>query len=511
LIRGRGALVSLLAVLLLPACRSHRLFPEGMVVVAMPSAPNTLDPRVGTDDFSYKAAQLVFDRLLEWDEHLRVAPGLAERLEHPDPLTYVAHLRRDVRFHDGHELTAADVVYTFRSFLDPEFTSGLKGSYRELQAVDAIDRYTVRFTLSRPFPSFPINLVAAIVPDGAPRTLGEHPIGTGPYRFVRYLADDRLELASFPSYFKGAPRNAGVVLKIVPDDVMRGLELRNGSIDLVVNDLAPDTVRQLERVSRLKVVTAPGVDYQYIGLNLRDPLLQDARVRQALAFAIDREAIVQYLRRGLATPAAGVLPPQSWAATDVLAFPHDPARARALLDEAGFRDPDGDGPGVRFRLALKVSTNEPYRLQAAVIQHDLRQVGIGIDIRSHEFATLYADVLAGNFQLYTLQWTGASLADPDIIRRVFHSAQVPPTGLNRGHFSDPHVDRLLDAAFAEPDETRRVALYHDAQQRIAREVPYVSLWFKTNVAVAAAGLSPFRLSPFADLLFLRDVKRVPYN
>lgn len=501
-----------LLIALVAACRSTRPFPDNVIVVAMPSAPNTLDPRVGTDDFSYKATQLIFDRLLEWDENLRPVPGLAERLDHPDPLTYVAHLRRGVLFHDGHELTAADVVYTFRSFLDPDFTSGLKGSYRELRAVDAVDQYTVRFSLSRPFPSFPINLVAAIVPEGAPRTLGQQPIGTGPYRFVRYVTDDRLELAAFPGYFRGAPRNGGVVLKIVPDDVMRGLELRNGSIDLVVNDLAPDTVRQLEKVPQLRVSTAPGVDYQYIGLNLRDPTLQDVRVRQALAYAVDRQAIVQYLRRGLATAAGGMLSPLSWAAApDVAAFPHDPAKAKMLLDQAGFDDPDGDGPDVRFRLTLKVSTNEPYRLQAAVLQQDLRQVGIGVDIRSHEFATLYADVLAGNFQLYTLQWTGASLADPDILRRVFHSAQVPPEGLNRGHFSDPDLDRLLDEAFAESDEGRRIAIYQEVQRHVASEVPYVSLWFKINVAVGGQALSPFRLSPFADFLFLRDVQRVPYN
>src|SRR5438093_8584654 len=218
---------------------------------------------------------------------------------------------------------------------------------------------------------------------------------------------------------------------------MRGLELRKGTTDLVVNDLAPDIVNQLRQQKTLQVVEAPGVDYQYLGLNLRDPILRDVRVRQALAYAIDRNSIVEHLRRGLAVPAVGMLPRLSWAMSpDLESFNHEPTRAKALLDEAGYPDPDGPGPFPRFRLPLKISSTECNRLQATVIQENLQMVGIGLDVRTYEFATLYADVLSGNFQLYSLQWTGGSLADPDILRRVFHSSQIPPVGFNRGHFSN---------------------------------------------------------------------------
>ncbi len=196
--------------------------------------------------------------------------------------------------------------------------------------------------------------------------------------------DDRLELAAFPDYYGGAPRNSGVVLKVVPDDIMRGLELQKGSVDVVVNDLAPDIVEQLRAEGKMQIVQSPGTDYAYIGLNLRDPVLADRRVRQAIGYAVDREAIVKYLRRGLARPAIGVVPDVSWAfEPKAFQFAHDPARARALLDEAGHRDPDGDGPLPRLTLSLKVSTNEAYRLQAAVIQQDLRLVGIELDVRSY--------------------------------------------------------------------------------------------------------------------------------
>src|SRR5262249_4305074 len=148
-------------------------------------------------------------------------------------------------------------------------------------------------------------------------------------------------------------------------------------------------------------------------------------------------------------PAAGLLPPVSWAyEPDVFTFTYDPAKAKALLDEAGHPDPDGDGPQPRVPLPLKVSNVEFNRLQAEAVQQNLRAVGIALDVRTYEFATLYADVLKGNFQLFTLQWVGGAVADPDILRRVFHSTQVPPTGFNRGFFHDPRVDRLLDEAAA---------------------------------------------------------------
>ena len=506
--RARAALPAALLVCCLAGCL-HRPTPNpNVLIIGVTSGPNNLDPRVGTDDVSAKAAQVIFNNLMTLDDHLRVVPDLAERLENPEPTRYVVTLRRGVKFHDGHELTSADVVYTFRGFLDPTFISPRKGAYRGVKAVDALDRYTVAFTLKEPFGSFPVNLVMPIVPDGAGPAFRDHPIGTGPYRFVRYTVDDQLELAPFNDYYGGAPRNDGLVLKVVPDDIMRGLELRKGTMDIVVNDLAPDIVYQLQHEPALQVVESPGTDYQYIGLNLRDPILNNQRVRQAIGYAVDRRAIVQHLRRGLATPAVGILPPMSWAfEPDVFVFTHDPAKARALLDEAGYPDPDGDGPLPRLHLTLKVSNLEFNRLQSSVIQQNLRDVGIALEVRTFEFATLYADVLKGNFQMFTLQWVGGAVADPDILRRVFDSRQTPPSGFNRGFFRDPRVDRLLDEAARSTDDDRRRALFGDVQRIVAEEAPYISLWYKTNAAVAQRNLAGIHLLPTADFIFLKDVSR----
>jgi len=504
------ALTLLLLIAASPACLHRPTTNPNVIVVAIQSSPNNLDPRFATDDASQKIDQLIFDSLLVLDDHLRVVPKLAETFDHPDVLTYVATLKKGVRFHDGHELTSADVVYTFRTMIDPGSTSPLRGGYRELASVNARDRYTVVFTLKQPFASFPVNLVPLpIFPDGATAALHDHLVGTGPYRFIKYDADDRIELAAFDGYYEGRPKNDGIVIKIVPDDIMRGLELRKRTVDVIVNDLGPDVMAPLMDDPGIQHAVADGPDYQYAGINCDDPILKDVRVRQALAYAVNRDAIIKYLRHGLATAASGLLPPMSWAfAADERRFPYDPERARQLLDAAGYPDPDGDGPQARFRLTLKIANTQEFQtLQASAMQRDFRNVGIDLDVRTFEFATLYNDVLHGNFQLYTLQWTAGSMADPDILRRVFHSKQTPPAGFNRGHYSNPRVDALLDEAASSTDDARRLELFREVQRIVAADVPYLSLWNKTNFVLGQRALTGLRVSTLADYTFLRDVAR----
>ncbi|HEV3214118.1 MAG TPA: ABC transporter substrate-binding protein [Vicinamibacterales bacterium] len=498
----------LLAIAVAAAC-SQPLPESGAIVIDMPTSPNNLDPRYGTDGASALAQQLIFNDLIGFDEHMRLAPELASSWETTDYRTYLVHLKRGVHFHDGHELTSKDVVYTFTSILDPKMASPFRGGYRDLDTVSALDTYTVQFVCKQPTGAFLINLHMKIIPDGASRDLRDHPVGTGPYEFARYAVDDTVEVKRFADYFGGAARNPGVALKIVPDDIMRGLELRKRTADLVINDLVPDIAYELQR-DGLALTTVPGLDYQYLAFNFRDPILQDLRVRRAIGFAINRQSIVEYLGRGLATLADGMFPPSHWAfEPNVFRFAYDPARAKALLDEAGYRDPDGDGPQPRLTLTLKTTNQEFQRLQAAVIQDNLKQVGIKLEIRTYEFATLYADVLKGNFQMYTLQWVGGAVADPDILRRVFHSQMVPPAGFNRGHFSDAEVDRLLDDAARATDLESRRQRYARVQERLAELAPYISLWHKTNFALAQPELDGVQLSPAADLRFLKNVSRRP--
>jgi peptide/nickel transport system substrate-binding protein len=493
----------------LAACSLSPPSDPDIITIAVRSGPTTLDPRQGNDEGSQRVSQLIFNSLMEWGDDLRVHPALAERLENPDPLTYVAHLRRGIRFHDGRELTARDVVYTFAAFLDPAFVSPFKGAYKLLRGVRAVDDDTVRFTLTEPFAAFPIQLVLPpVVPYGAGDQMRTLPIGTGPYRFVRRDADDTVVLAAFEGFWRGRPANAGIVVKVIPDDTMRGLELRNGATDMVINDLPPDIVHQLSKDEALRIEPSPGLDFSYIGFNLRDPVLADRRVRHAIGSAIDRDAIITHLRRGLARPASGLVPDLAWAfEPDVHRFTHDPALAARLLDEAGYWDPDGDGPLPRLRLSLKISSNEETRLQSTIVQENLRRVGIELDLRSYEFATFYSDVLNGSFQLFSLTWTGGSLVDPDILRRVFHSDQTPPLGFNRGYYSNARVDRLLDLATQSRDDADRARYYREAQRVIAMDAPYIPIWNRTNVIVAQRALDRLHVNAVGDFQALKDVTR----
>lgn len=497
-----------LSLLLAAACSQPAREP-GVITVAIYTSVNSLDPRYATDAVSSRAHQLIFNSLLDLDDRMQLTPDLAASWESSDFQTYLLKLHEGVRFHDGHELTSDDVIYTFKSIMDPKSSSPLRGAFRLVDAIKAVDRYTVSFALKEASGSFLINLVAVqIVPAGAGSDLREHPVGTGPYEFISHAVDDRIVLRAFRDYFGGLPRNRGVVLKVVPDDIMRALELRKGTVDLVVNDIPPDMAYKLQQEGLTLVTSPPGANYQYLGFNMRDPILADVRVRYAIGYAIDRQAIIDHLRRGLATPSVGLLSPTNWAfESDVFDFSYDPERAKRLLDDAGYPDPDGDGPQPRMVLSLKVSSTEFNRLQSAVLQEHLHDVGIAVDVRVFEFATLYADILKGNFQMYTLQWAGGATADPDILSRIFHSRQAPPVGFNRGHLSDPELDRLIDAATRATTPEERRARYGEVQKRVAELAPYISLWHETNIAVAQPDITGISLGPQVDFSFLRNVSR----
>lgn len=497
-------------VLLLSACqlRAPARDPE-TVVMLIESTPTSLDPRIGTDAQSERIDQLLFSALFRRDEHMQLVPDLVVKYEIPDPKTYLFHLRRDVRFHDGSPLEAEDVKFTFESMLRGDVATVKASTYRWIARIEAPDRSTVVFHLSEPFAPFLWNLASGaigIVPRTAGKDFGLHPIGSGPFRFVRLKQDEEVMLERNKDYFGAKPAIERIRFKIVPEATVRALELRKGSADAALNALTPDMVEVLGRDPKLAVEQEPGTIYMYLAANLDDPILARREVRQAIAYAIDREPILRYLWRGEARPASSLLPPNHWAYEPTTRpYPHDPARARALLDAAGFK-PGADG--TRLTLTLKTSTEETSRLVAAVLQEQLREVGIRLELRSYEFATFYADIVKGQFQLYMLRWVGAN-NDPDIFEYVFHSGKIPPNGANRGHYRNPEVDRLINAARVEMNLAKRQRYYSEIQKIIAEDLPYIHLWYFDNVCVYNRRLKNLHLYPAGDYDFLRDVRVQP--
>jgi len=337
-----------------------------------------------------------------------------------------------------------------------------------------------------------------IVPYGSGADFSQHPVGSGPFRLVGMEQEKEVVIARDDDYWGAKPHVARVRFTVVPDTTTRALELRKGSADIAINALTPDMVLALAKDPDLRVQRAPGTILTYLALNLRDPILKDVRVRQALAYAIDRRPLIHYLWRDQARPAAGVLPVQHWAYdADVRTYDYDPQRARALLDQAGYPAVNG----VRFHLTMKTSTEETSRLLAAVLQQQLRDVGIALDIRSYEFATFYADVVKGAFQLFSLRWIGGN-EDPDIFEHVFHSASIPPKRANRGFYSNPRVDALIDQGRREFDQGKRRQIYAQVQQILAEELPYINLWYLDNVVVHSARVKDLQLSPSGNYDFL---------
>jgi peptide/nickel transport system substrate-binding protein len=472
------------------------------------SSPTNLDPRVGIDAQSERIDELLFDDLLTRDEHFNVRPGLAERWEIPDPLTYIFHLHHGVRFHDGRPLTARDIKWTFDTLLDGRIRSTKSAVYQWVERVDALDDYTVVFHLKQPFAALLWNLsdgAIGIVPFGSLQEVGQKPIGSGPFRFVSAEQDKDVVIERNDDYWGEKAHVPRVRFVVVPDTTTRALELRKGSADIEANALTPDMVLTLERESNLVVQRTPGSVLTYLALNVRDPILKDVRVRRALAYAIDRRPMVKYLWRGFVTPAVSVLPPQSWAYNgDVPRYEYSPARARELLDQAGYPAVNG----VRFHLTIKTSTEESARLQAAVLQQQMRDVGIALDIRTYEFATFFSDVTKGAFQMYSLRWIGGN-EDPDIFEYAFHSAKFPPHGANRGFYANPRLDALIDQARKELDQNQRRQIYAEVQTILAQDLPYIDLWYHDNVVVHTRRVRNLRLSPSGNYDFLKTAEIVP--
>ncbi len=475
------------------------------LVMIIESSPTNLDPRVGIDAQSERIGELLFDALLTRDEHLNVQPGLAEHWEIPDPLTYVFHLHRGVTFHDGRPLTSRDVKWTFDSLLEGKIRSTKSAAYRFVDHIDAPDDFTVVFHLKEPNATLLWNLsegAIGIVPHGSLDEITRKPIGTGPFKFVSAEQDKEIVVERNASYWGTKARLARVRFTVVPDATTRALELRKGSADAAINALTSDTIVALERELNLQIERAPGTVLSYLAFNLRDPTLQDVRVRRAIAYAIDRGPLLEYIWRGFAQPALSVLPPQSWAYDqNVAAYPHDPEKARQMLDDAGYRVRDG----VRFHLTMKTSTEESTRLLAAVLQQQLRDVGIALDIRTFEFATFFADVTSGAFQLYSLRWIGGN-EDPDIFEYAFHSNRFPPNGANRGFYSNPSIDGLIDQARRETDQNVRKRLYAEVQEVLARDVPYINLWYFDNVLVHTRRVRNVTLNPSGNYDFLKTAE-----
>jgi peptide/nickel transport system substrate-binding protein len=489
----------------LAGCHSPSRDPQ-TVVFLIESSPANLDPRVGTDAQSERIDALLFDGLVDHDATFQFTPALAVSWEQTNPLTLIFHLRDGVQFHDGRPLTANDVVWTMDSILKGVVISPKTAAYASVASVEALDPHTVAFHLKHPDNFLLRNLstgAIGIVPAGSGREFWRNPVGTGPFRFVSQQIDQDVVVERNPSSWSVVPKLQRVRFAIVPDAITASLELEKGSGDVAVNSLPTDTLATLATRPDLQIEETSGTEIQYLAFNLRDPLLADVRVRQAIACAIDRDLIIKSLIRGHAQLSVSLLPQSHWAwSGDVSRYNYDPARAEQLLDASGH---PRDSNRIRFHITMKTSTDEGTRLLAAVLQQQLAQVGIALDLRSYEFATFYSDVTRGAFQMYSLRWIGGN-EQPDIFSYAFLTANFSPKGANRSHYSNAELDSVLADATENPDLSRRRADYVEAQQILARDLPAFNLWYLNTIVVHNRRLTHVVPAPSGSYAFLETAE-----
>lgn len=492
----------------LVACTANRRrTPDDTLVMAIESPITTGDPRYALTNYDGKLARLIAPGLTSVDTaNAEPRLELASAIDRVDDTTIDVTLRDDATFSDGKPVRGEDVARTYGAVMTDSCGSlYAKGFHERFVSVEATGPKRVRFHLKAPLATFVNDIEFGIVSfHGAPadpKAWCHTPlIGAGPF-VLRELTSQHL-LLDANKYARTPPKLAHIEIKFVRDAAARILMLVGGSADLVQNSVRPDLVDDVARRPRVEVSAGASVLLTYMLINNQDPLLRDVRVREALALAVDREALIAAKFGGRAVLATGLLPPSHWAYNgDVPRYPHDIARATALLDAAGLRP---DASGVRLRLVYKTSADAFRVTVARVIAGQLRQVGIEVEVRSFEFATFFADIKKGNYQIATMQ--SPEITEPDFYYWFFHSSRWPsakdPDGSNRWRYKNPEMDRLVEAGRAELDLPRRKALYAQAQRLAATDLPVIPLWHEDNVVLSNVDVHGYQIVPNARFIGL---------
>jgi peptide/nickel transport system substrate-binding protein len=452
------------------------------LIAAIAGEPDQLDPQRTSAYFSFQVLENVFDTLVEPDANLQMSPALAKSWEvSPDQLTWTFHLRPGVTWHDGSPLTAEDVVYSYRRIIDQQLTNVDK--FSAVTAVSSPDPATVRITVKHPTPNLLTNLGGfkgmAIVQRHNVESgqIATHPIGTGPFSFVSRHSGDSITLQANPHYWAGAPAVAGVTFRFISEPSTALSALQAGEIDWT-DSIPPQRVTQLREDDSLHLAVTPSNDYWYLALNEARKPWNDVRVRQAIAYAIDRDSITTATTYRTATTNQLAIPQGNAWYSDYHRYRHDVNEAKRLLQEAGAAPKDLD---------MLVTSEYPETVTAAqIIADNLAPLGITVNIRTVDFATWLDEQNNGHFDMLMMGWLGN--IDPD----DFYYAQHHSGGTsNAQKFTDPEVDQLLDAGRVETDTAKRKNIYARAATRIADQVSYIYLYNPSVIEAWATNLSGY--------------------
>ena len=451
---------------------------------------STLLPVLASDNASSSVNGMVYNGLIRYDKDLLIEGELAESWEvSDDNLVITFHLRKGVKWHDGAPFTAADVLFNYQLYTDPKTPTAYAESFKQVEKAEIIDSHTFRVTYAKPYAPALMSWAMSVHPkhllegeDVTKSRLARNPIGTGPYKFKEWLGGEKLVLEANADYFEGQAYIKRIVLRIIPDMSTQFLELQTGSLDFMglsplQYDRQTDTPAFRRQYNKYQYLN---FGYTYLGYNLNRPLFQDKRVRQALAFAINKQEIVDGVLLGYGVAATGPYKPDTWVYNpQVPRYDYDPVKAKQLLQQAGWQDTDGDGVLDKDgeSLSFTIVTNQGNDLRAKtgeIIQRRFKKIGVDVQLRIIEWATFLKEFInPGNFDATILGWTGGP--EPDQYN-IWHSSKIGPQQLNFIGFNNPEVDQLLEDGRRIFNQQQRKPYYDRFQEILAEEQPYTFLY-----------------------------------
>jgi len=485
--------------------------PAGTLVVGLVAEPVNLDPPQVTDLNSNRVGRRIVETLVTFpDESTQVVPGLAESWTiSKDGLQYTFKLRRGITFHDGTPLNAEAVKFSIERQINPNHPAYKLGKYPfanyffgNVKAIEVLSDERVAFLLNEPRASFLAVLTAGAASIVSPTAVMKwgpdypnHPVGTGPFRFASWDRGQRVVLEKNPSYWKYPVKVERVIYRPIVEDQARLTELLTGGLDLIVG-VPADNVAPLEKNPKITLLKQVGAHVWYLGMNNQKKPFDDKRVRQALNYAVNKDAIVNDVLKGTGRPSKGPVLPGTWGADGALkAYPYDPDRAKKLLAEAGY--PNGftttlwvpeSGSGMQAPVAM-----------STVMQSNLKAVGVNVSLQTMEWGAYLAKLRTKEQELFALSWM-AGTEDPDMVMYpLLHSSQWTPVGPNRALYKNARFDALLAQARLTTDQARRAQLYKEAQRILIDDAPWVFVDHEIQIAALTKRVQGFKLHPSFDL------------
>ncbi len=497
-LRTAPALIILLicAALSIPSlsgCKRTKL-PDGFLTVALRSDPLYLNPVLASEMSSQTVNSLIFNSLVKYNENLEIIPDLAENWEtNEQGNIWIFHLRKDVKWHDGNQLTSRDVKFTFEKLFDKSTNTFNRGLFQidgKNPSIETPDMYTVKFTLPRPFAPFISNIAQmGIIPEHLMSgrdinrdPFNSHPVGTGPFVFKEWKSSEKVYLKANDAYFRGKPRLKGVVFIIIPSSESRRIALMTNSVD--ISDITPEDLPLLEKGKNITIYRWDQFVYYYLGFDLTQQPFADKKVRQAINYAIDKNTIISAIFKNNAVRATGPIPKaSSFYSGQIETYDINTDYAKQLLAESGWgKNKDGllekDGKKLEFE-TIYPSGNAPCEKAAVFIQAQLKSAGIKMNLKAMEFSALINNCYPGKFQAIILNWV--ENIDPDCYTE-WHSSQMGDLGMNFMSYSDSKTDKLLEEGRLNTNTDRRKAIYGELQKQITDDSPYVFLWTPKGLA-----------------------------